>query len=68
LERGSCEKIERREAKASIVARGRGKFATGKPGGRWLAVKHFPVLRRAMPAAGEKIYKYDPTIISASVG
>jgi hypothetical protein len=68
LKKGSREKIEARQSKASIVARGRGKFAAGKPGGRCLAVKHFPDFRKATPATGENIYRYEPMIISASVG
>jgi hypothetical protein len=45
---GSCEKIERREAKASFVARGRGNFLASKPGGRYIALKHCLDFRRAM--------------------
>jgi hypothetical protein len=46
--KGSCEKIERREAKASFVARERGNFLPSKPGGRYIALKHCPGFRRAM--------------------
>jgi hypothetical protein len=53
--------------KASIVARGRGKFTPPKPGGRCMAVKHFPDFRRATPAACENYYQYKPMIVSVSV-
>jgi len=56
LEKGSCEKLEPRQPKAAIVARGRGKFAAGKPGGRCMAAKHFPDFRTATPATGDNIY------------
>jgi hypothetical protein len=65
LEKGSCETIEWGEAKASIVARGRGKFTPSKPGGRCLAVKHFPDLRGATPTICENSYKYERRIVSA---
>jgi hypothetical protein len=48
--KGGREKIERREAKASFVARGRGNFLASKPGGRYLALKHCPGFRRATGA------------------
>jgi hypothetical protein len=48
--KGSREEIERREAKASFVARGRGNFLPSKPGGRYMAVKHCPGFRRATSA------------------
>jgi hypothetical protein len=67
LEKGSCEKIERREAKASFVARGRGKFTASKPGGRGIAVKHFPDLRGATPATAENSYKYGRESVSVSL-
>ncbi len=67
LKKGSCEKIEWKDAKASIVARGRGKSRAPKPGGRWRAVKRFPDFRRATPAACENSYKYEMVIVSASV-
>jgi hypothetical protein len=47
-----------REAKASIVARGRGKFTPSKPGGRCVAMKHFPDFRGATPAISENDDKY----------
>jgi hypothetical protein len=53
LEKGSCEKIEWREAKAFIVARGRDKFTPPKPGGRCMPMKHFPDFRGATPATWE---------------
>jgi hypothetical protein len=34
FEKGSCEKIGWRDAKAFFVDRGRGKFTPPKPGGR----------------------------------
>jgi hypothetical protein len=67
LEKGSCEKIEWREAKASIVARGRGKFTPPKPGGRCTAVKHFPDFRGATRATFEKDHKYKRMTVSDSV-
>jgi hypothetical protein len=36
----SCEKIERREANASFVARGRGNFLPSKPGGSRVPPKY----------------------------
>jgi hypothetical protein len=66
LEKGSCEIIEWREAKASIVARGRGKFAPPKPRGRCIAVKHFPDFRGATPAAFERDYRYKRMTVSDS--
>ena len=45
--KGSCEKIQWREAKAPLVVRGRSKFTLPKPGGRSRTVKHFPGFRRA---------------------
>jgi hypothetical protein len=66
--KGSGEKTEWREAKASLVARGRGKFLPPKPGGHCMAVKHFPDFRRATPATFENLYQYKRMIISASVG
>jgi hypothetical protein len=53
LEKGSCEKIEWREAKAFIVARGRDKFTPPKPGGRCMPMKRFPDFRGATPATWE---------------
>jgi hypothetical protein len=53
LLKGSCEKIEWREAKAFIVARGRDKFTPPKPGGRCMPMKHFPDFRRATSATWE---------------
>jgi hypothetical protein len=67
LEKGSCEKNERREAKVSFVARGRGKFTASKPGGRDIAVKHFLDLRRATPATAENSYKYGRESVSVSL-
>jgi hypothetical protein len=64
LEKGSCEKIERRKAKASLVARGRGKFTASKPGGRCIAVKNFPDLRGATLATAENSFKYGRASIS----
>jgi hypothetical protein len=55
--KGSCEKIQWREAKAFLVVRGRGKFTPPKPGGRRRTVKHFPDFRRATPATWEYLYK-----------
>jgi hypothetical protein len=63
---GGREKIESSQAKASLVARRRGKFAPAKPGGRCMAVKHFPDFRGATPAAGEIFHKFKPVIVSAS--
>jgi hypothetical protein len=54
LEGGSCEKNEP-GAKASFVARGRGNFLPSKPGGRYKAVKHCPVFRRATSALAETL-------------
>jgi hypothetical protein len=68
LEKGRCEKIEWRETKASIVARGRSKFTPPKPGGRCMSVKHFPDSRGAAPATGEEFYKYTRIIVSVFVG
>jgi hypothetical protein len=65
--KGSCEKIEWREAKASFVARGRGKFMAPKPGGRCMAGKNFPDFRKATPANCENSYKYEGMTVSASV-
>jgi hypothetical protein len=66
--KGSCEKIERREAKASFVARGRGIFLPSKPGGRYTAVKHCPGFRRATSATWGDSYKSQQRILRASVG
>jgi hypothetical protein len=68
LEQGSSEKIELRGAKASLVDRGRGKFKPPKPGGRFLAGRHFPGFRGAIPARFENLYKYKRMIISAPEG
>jgi hypothetical protein len=54
---GSSEKIVRTKARASFVARGRGKFMPPRPGGRCMAVKHFLYFRRATPATCEDLYK-----------
>jgi hypothetical protein len=51
--KGSCERIEWREAKAFIVARGNDKFMPPKPGGRCMPMKHFPDFRGATPATRE---------------
>jgi hypothetical protein len=67
LEKGSCEKIEWRQAKAFFVARGRDKFMAPKPGGRCMAGKNFPEFRKATPATCENSYKYEWMIVSASV-
>jgi hypothetical protein len=67
LIKGSCEKIEWREAKASFVARGGGKFTAPKPGGRCMAGKNFPDLRKATPATCENSHKRERMIVSASV-
>jgi len=64
---GSCEKIERRTAKASFVARGRGNFLPSKPGGRYMAVKDCPGFRRATPATWGNSYKSNRRILRASV-
>jgi hypothetical protein len=68
LKKGSCEKIELRGAKPSLVDRGRGKFKPPKPGGRCLAGKHFPRFRGAIPATSENLYKYKRMTVSALVG
>jgi hypothetical protein len=67
LEKGSCEKIEWRHAKASFVARGRGKFTAPKPGGRCMAGKNLTDFRQATPATCANSYKYERTIVSVSV-
>jgi hypothetical protein len=67
LKKGSCENIELRGAKASLVARGRGKFKPPKPGGRCLTGKHFPGFRGAIPATSENLYKYKRMPVSAPV-
>jgi hypothetical protein len=67
LKKGSCEKIEWRQAKASLVARGRGKFTALKPGGRCMAGKNFPEFRKAPPATCENSYKYERITVSVSV-
>jgi hypothetical protein len=54
LEGGICEKNEP-GTKASFVARGRGNFLPSKPGGRYKAVKHCPVFRRATSALAETL-------------
>jgi hypothetical protein len=55
-----------KQAKASFVARERGKFAPPKPDGRCLVVKHFPDFREATSATCESFYKYEWMIVSAS--
>jgi hypothetical protein len=67
LDGGSCEKIQWREAKASLVVRGRAKFTPPKPGGRWMAVKHFPDFRRATPATFEYFDKNKRIYVSVPV-
>jgi hypothetical protein len=67
LDGGNREIIERREAKASFIARGRGKFLASKPGGRCIPVKHFPDLRGATPATAENSHKYGWVIVSVSL-
>jgi hypothetical protein len=62
------KKFKLREAKASLVVRGRGKFTPSKPGGRRMTVKHFPDFRRATPATWHYFYKYKLILSSASVG
>jgi len=44
------KKIQGREAKASLLVLGRGKFRPPKPGGRCMTLEHFPLFRRATPA------------------
>jgi hypothetical protein len=67
LEKGSCEKIQWRAAKAFLVVRERGKFTPPKPGGRWRPVKHFPDFRRATPATWEYFYKNKSILSSTPV-
>jgi hypothetical protein len=55
------------KAQAPVVARGRGEFAPPKPGGSCLAMKHFPDLREATPAARQEYYRYKRMIVSVSV-
>ena len=43
----AVKKFKWREGKASLVARGRGKFRPPKPGGAWMPAKHLPDFRRA---------------------
>jgi len=57
-----------RGAKASLVARGRGKFMPPKPGGRCLAGNRFPGFRGAIPATSKNLYKYKRMTVSAPVG
>ncbi|KPK92428.1 MAG: hypothetical protein AMJ94_05110 [Deltaproteobacteria bacterium SM23_61] len=52
-----------RGAKASYVARGRGNFLPSKPGGRYMAVKHCPVFRRATSATCGNSYKSKQRIL-----
>ena len=69
LPRGEgVKKIKWREAKASLVVRGRAKFTPLKPGGRRMTVKHFPDFRRATPATCKYFYKYQKIFSSASMG
>ena len=68
LIKGSCKKIERREAKASFVVRGRGNFLPSKPGGKYMAVKHCPGFRRATSATCGNSYKSKQRILRTSVG
>ncbi len=64
LIKGSCEKIQWREAKAFLVVRGRGRFLPAKPGGRRLTKNHFPDFRRATPATCEYFYRTRMVTIS----
>jgi hypothetical protein len=68
LKKGSCEKIKWRHQKASFVARGRVKFRPPKPGGRWIAEKHFPDFRQATPATWQYLNKNQRIPASGSVG
>ncbi len=52
--------------KVSIVARGRGKFAAPKPGGRCIPMKPFPDFRGVILAIYETSYKYKRMIFSTS--
>jgi hypothetical protein len=60
--------IKSRQAKASVVARGRGKFMPPKPGGKCRAVRNFLHFRKSTPADCENLYKYKQMIGPASVG
>ena len=55
-----------REEKAHLVARGRGKFMPPKPGGRCMAMKHFPDFRGATPTTRGGFYRYIRMIVSPS--
>jgi hypothetical protein len=67
LEKGSCEEIQWREAKASLVVRGRAKFTPPKPGGRRITVKHFPDFRRPTLVACEYFDKNKRILASVAV-
>jgi hypothetical protein len=55
------------DGEGPLVARGRGKFAAPKPGGRCMSVKHSPDFRGATLATFETSYKNERMIVSASV-